>query len=387
MGAYDAYNAGHHREALQEVVRSKDQEALRTLLSVCKGEQSEWYGVDTIYATAVEACSVDEVAATLEVEELRFPRVESLRCAIEHGQLKQISRILETQLKVDSLTSEGQTALMHVCSSQLLPSLTVEMAKRLVARGADVNFKHKDGNLPLCQALRYGNFDLARLLLKKGAQIKPEVLKTTFHNQTYNSENKAQRWDWAEWESLCKKIWTLCSDSSSKLHYQPLRLHIAVEERELEAMRYFLALGADIDYADPETGLTSLMKAAQRDSGLLMRVLMQVLLDHGANVNAQSKNGRTALHWLGSRNDKEWLIRRGADPDIVSKGKKRAGDIWEYQPVRSVDMRDGLYALEREWRRTGSLLIRPESRGAGSAEANVRIVLEEYRVKIDGRFY
>ena len=57
---------------------------------------------------------------------------------------------------------------------------------------------------------------------------------------------------------------------------------------------------------------------------------MQYLLDRGVDVNAQSKEMQTPLHYLWKQGDQERLLHRHADPDCKDrKGNRRGCKIRE----------------------------------------------------------
>ena len=64
------------------------------------------------------------------------------------------------------------------------------------------------------------------------------------------------------------------------------------EEASLEAVKLCLELGADVNHAN-SMGLTAVHGAANRGSDSIL----QFLADHGANMTAKDKEGRTPYVW------------------------------------------------------------------------------------------
>lgn len=95
--------------------------------------------------------------------------------------------------------------------------------------------------------------------------------------------------------------------------------NFAFEQRDYVWAEQLLARGANIDRRYRLVkGYTNLMMAARQEwnpEGL------QFLLDHGADVNVRSYNGRTALY-IAAANGRdrhvEMLLGAGADPSIAS---------------------------------------------------------------------
>ena len=87
-------------------------------------------------------------------------------------------------------------------------------------------------------------------------------------------------------------------------------LHKACEKGDIEAVKQFLADGADVNAKDDAYGgLTPLCVAATKE-------IAELLIAKGADVNAKSDDGVTTLHQATSHGHKEiaeLLIAEGAD--------------------------------------------------------------------------
>jgi ankyrin repeat protein len=108
----------------------------------------------------------------------------------------------------------------------------------------------------------------------------------------------------------------------------------AAEKNNVKRLEQFLADGIDVNLRDYDRHNTPIHWAAS--GGNLDAI--ELLLEYGADVNAQNKNGRTPLHCLISeRFDKIalWLIKCcGADPHIPDKRGVSAYDLAQkfFQP-------------------------------------------------------
>ncbi len=89
---------------------------------------------------------------------------------------------------------------------------------------------------------------------------------------------------------------------------------------------FLLRHGAKADFPRSAKGRTALIIACAYYGGV---PLCRVLLDHGANVNAVTVNGETAL-MLAASNAKSdlvsYLLQRGADPKLMDKSGKTTLD-------------------------------------------------------------
>lgn len=88
-------------------------------------------------------------------------------------------------------------------------------------------------------------------------------------------------------------------------------LHTAVTARQFEIARTLIALGAVVNPRQAENGITPLHEAAASGE----RALAELLLEHKADINVKTKDGKTPLAFAVSRNQPEmaaFLRTRGA---------------------------------------------------------------------------
>lgn len=97
-------------------------------------------------------------------------------------------------------------------------------------------------------------------------------------------------------------------------------MHYASKKGRLEAVKFLLSQGAELDPIDL-IGVTPCMLAAQHGHLEVLRVLS----DKGANLNLQDKYGSTALHdavWGNQTHVVQFLIQTGTvKSDLVSCDK------------------------------------------------------------------
>ena len=144
-----------------------------------------------------------------------------------------------------------------------------DIAKLLIAKGADVNIKTGKGVTPLMAACASGKEEIARLLISKGADV--------------NAKSNAG-----------VGAFTHCVSA------------ILGGRVSIDLAEFLLSKGANVDEASdtgPVAGYTCLMMAA----GNKKPDLVKFLVKHGANVNAKAKDGSTPLSLATREQDTEMV--------------------------------------------------------------------------------
>lgn len=145
----------------------------------------------------------------------------------------------------------GHTSLILACSFN-----HVEMAKLLISEGADINIRGKDGSSALIAAGCHSQ-ELVELLLSKGADVNAKMEDGT-------------------------GVFTQCIRGTFW------------ESVTLELAEILLSRGVDIDEAPASggsEGFTNLIMAVDYNNEVVVRFLIK----NGADVNAKTKDGDTAL--------------------------------------------------------------------------------------------
>jgi len=191
---------------------------------------------------------------------------DKLAYAVVNKDLNTLDSLLNTGIDIN-ITEEGRgaTVLLIACSFKDYENVV----SILISRGADVNFKGKDGRTPLMWAA--GNsLETTKILLENGADVKAkgDDGMTAFIQTTFGI--------------LSKKVST-------------------------EVMNLLLENGADVNSAltgKDASGWTSLLFASVNGN----KDLVKYLILHGADVNHTSNEGSTALS----------LARQEKDEALVS---------------------------------------------------------------------
>ena len=218
-----------------------------------------------------------------------------------------------------------------------------EAAELLLQQGADINGRNADANTALHLAIFLGRAETAELLLKNGADVnlknsdgatsvdmlgvpwemtrlltKPmgiELEQEQFEagkakiREVFSADAKIGTEILTNAESPSKNLWAASRASS------PQSLSAAAFTGDLAAMKQALAGGADPNTKDPQSGSSLLATAALMGH----TEVVDLLLEHGADVNAKSRDGGTALHaaaFLGRAEIVKLLLDKGADTTL-----------------------------------------------------------------------
>ena len=186
--------------------------------------------------------------------------------------------LLKNGASVKARNSHGQTPL-HFASENNFPNVVALMLQL----GAEVNRSDNDGMTPLlcCAIGPYRSGEVARLLLKKGANVHAK----NSHGQT--------------------------------------PLHLASENNFPEIVALLLAFGADVDAQDDShmTPLHVALSSSSWSSGTScsswsswscsssedLKKVIDLLLEHHANVHLRNDDGKTPLQ-IASELEMEWLF-------------------------------------------------------------------------------
>lgn len=268
------------------------------------------FGSAIVAAAALPLFDKAEAITSLLIE--RGANVESsdgsgmrpLHFAARNGAIEVIKLLLGAKADVNSRSNLGQTPL-HLASIHM----KMEAVNLLLTRGSGINEVDKEGWTALHNAAYNGHESIVETLLQKGALVDAKAHSglTALHVAAQDGHTNVI-------ELLLRHKANLqCISSMGSA------LHFAVYGGHGSAVRSLLDHGINPALRDP-LGATALHVAAESPESTTD--IIEMLLEHGADLNVVTQEGETALN-LGIRRKYEGvvkvLLKHNADCEITPK--------------------------------------------------------------------
>ncbi len=265
--------AGNHQEALARIRAGADVNEAQP-----DGTRPIHWAVYHVDYELLEALLAKKAKVNVTNEFGSTPIAE----AANLGDARMVKMLLDAGAEPEGANTDGQTALMLGINTGELP--VVEM---LIKAGAHVNrieeFRNQTPLMWAATAPRNAG-EMVKLLISKGADVRPRALYTDWPNQI-TSEPRAQ--------------------------YRPVggltALLYAARAGCYDCVEALIGAGADVNVPTPE-GVTALMLALDNQHNDVAKLL----LDRGANPNVWDWWGRTALYIVIDRRETAIAPARGS---------------------------------------------------------------------------
>lgn len=256
--------------------------------------------------------------------------VTPLHLACEKGNLDAVKLLIQYDADVDFPDTRSDTPLVWALREKY-----VHISLQLVDAGADVRSKYKGlfGMTPLHKAAELGDLNLVKLMLRKGAEVDatnydfgtPIIVAVKNHNFEVVQE-------------LIRNGAELNNCIMTPRKVTPL--HTAAEEGFLDIVELLIDAGAKVDtemYCSSSQfgGNTQLFLAALRGH----TAICELLLQHGADVNAKCNEGFRPAHVAaihGHLETLKTLKNHGADLSAKSVWGKTAEDMAKEYRKRNI---------------------------------------------------
>ena len=271
--------------------------------------------------------------------------------AIKNGDIERIEKLISQGADVNAKDNRGMTPLHQAAQYGQR-----QVAEVLIAKGANVNETDTAGQIPLHIAAEFGAKFVPELLLANGANIRATDVagNTPLHVAAYCLQVSPKK-------DLLELLIAKGADVNTRNKAGQTPLHrvsmVRRQNKPLElAAEVLLAHGAQVDAKDKSGNtpihfavkyghvkLIDLLRAKgaiiSKDDKLLPDLqasleaawsnhadVLKVLLDYGADVNAEDHWGWSLLHYTtyaGNADMTKMLLEKGANPNIVERTEGR----------------------------------------------------------------
>jgi len=230
-----------------------------------------------VECTAVLAATVNkDTQTTIPVDELSA--LDPLIQAVYEEKVDMVRVLLNNKADISKLDAQHMTCLHHVAKNG-----DMKIAELLIENGAKDILEEEDyqGKTPLLVALDNNHFELAKVLLRVGANINKndDLGYTALHMATVKNQREIVKFLLKSSAQVDKKT----SDGMTAFH---LALSMGFNECGLD----LAAAGADLETINEEEN-TPIHTAAKRGS----KTWLEILIKKGVDVNAVNAQGQTAL--------------------------------------------------------------------------------------------
>ncbi len=200
--------------------------------------------------------------------------------AARNGQVDILKKLIADGIDVNTKSSQGNTALI-IATDNSNSTSNIKTVKFLLESGANVNIHNNNGSTALALATSHSNttsnLETVRILLDSGADI-------NFRSGKGNT---------------ALIIGTDNSNTTSNF----------------ETVKLLLERKANVNIQN-NNGNTALIFASSHSNSTSSLETVKLLLDAGADINVQNNNGDTALTLASDFSTVELLLQYGADPFI-----------------------------------------------------------------------
>lgn len=262
-----------------------------------------------------------------KVEARSLSGFTALQLAVHEGHWVAFDLLLIGGSNINAWSKHGET-LLH---EQAKKPTGIPIAFKLLEQGANIEARNSQGNTPLQVAALEGNKDMVMFLFSRGAKLDVETAKgeSLLHITPPVDE------DYLEILSLCLH-YELDVNAVSSQGWTPLHqvvyigtgaLDLSYDKTE-DYVRFLVGQGADINArAASATAETPLHLAAM---AVVPRAsLITLLVSLGAEINALTTDGKSALHLAAERGRESIfrvLLEEGADLSLEAPDSAMTDD-------------------------------------------------------------
>jgi len=250
--------------------------------------------------------ALEKIRAGADVNAAQPDGTRPIHWAVYHVDYELLDALIAKKAQVNVTNQFGSTPL-----AEAVKLADARMVKSLLDAGAAPDTPNQDGETALMLAVKTGELPIVEMLIKAGAGVNA---KETFHNQTAlmwaatAPKNAAEMVKLLLSKGADVKPRALYSDWDSQITSEPraqyrpagglTALLYAARDGCYACVEELIGAGADPNIPTPE-GVTPLMIALDNDHNDVAKLL----LDHGANPNVWDWWGRTPLYIVIDRKE------------------------------------------------------------------------------------
>jgi ankyrin repeat protein len=252
-----------------------------------------------------------------------------LHLAAQEGSLESAKVLVESGAEVDAPRGEvsvigskgelGQTPLFDALRQKQKP-----LTEFLLAEGASIHHTDYQGKTPIFAAVDAGDLEMTRTLLKKGAKADIRLKSGDKPTLLHRCPSRV------EWIQLLFENGTPIK-SPGEYERSPLLSHY----EKPKVVKALLQLGADPNQHEPLRGTPPLHEMVARNA----LECVKLLIEYGADVNADDFNGFTALHTIAQGRvmgaalvSARELLKAGASSDVKDGNSISVEDMAKREP-------------------------------------------------------
>ena len=269
-------------------------------------------GNTVLHAAVVGGCSKNIVQALIDhganVNATNRDNVTSLMIACQRGDVNTITKLLRAGADPDIISSGGMKFVHFADAEKSSIEAHKSMKSQAIYHGVDVNAENLDCTTALMIACQNGDGVVIKILLDAGADPNINSIKgnKSLHAAVLGGCS----------EEAFKKIIDHGADVNSTNNESVTALMVACKKGNMDAMYVLLNAGADPHIAD-SNGNTCMHHAIV---GGCSKEVLQVIIDHGADVNSTNNDSVTALMVACKKGNVDAtyaLLKAASNPDIA----------------------------------------------------------------------
>ena len=227
-----------------------------------------------------------------------------------------------------NIPDDGGNACLHMA---VYGGCNRDVLQAIIEHGVDVNARSNGNQTALFLACQNENVNTIYVLLKSGGDPNiADIDDETSLNKAVGGHSR----------NLIQELIDHAADVNATNKSNVTALMIACERGNVEAINVLLDAGADTDIAD-NYGATWIHHAV---AGVCSKDVLQVIIDHGTDVNARKKNNATALMIACGRGNMDAinvLLNAGADTGLFDD----IGATWIHHAVARACSKDVLHVI------------------------------------------